>query len=328
MGVNKTFRSLYDGGEGGAGAGGEGGGQQSPLGGTGGGPSGGVSGTPAPQLPTGALWSDHRFVEALPADLKADPTIVKYAKGGFEGFARTFLSAQKMIGKDVSRMVELPDTPDLAFVTGLAGRLGLPKDPKEYKIEGVKDAPAWTAPTTPFAQAMVASAHKHGILPAQFQGFFNDVVPLLAGAEKEQLTAREAKAKEGLAAIDKEWGQARDAKLGAANRAIEKLGGQRAAAIRDALIEAGLDTDPGVLNLLASAGELIGEEDGAEGAGAGGGEGGGFGRSMAPAEAKAKGSELLRQAMNSKDPTERRRLNQEAQKYFALGTPKKGAKVA
>ena len=326
------IRSLYNdggaaGGDVGAGAG-NGGGQQSPLGGAAGGDAGGgASGTPAAQLPSGALWSDHRFIEALPADLKADPIIGKYAKGGFEGFARTFVSAQKMIGKDPNRMVELPDgAPDMAFVTGLSKRLGLPEDVKGYKLEAVKDAPAWTAPTTPFSQALVASAHKNGILPAQFQGFFNDVVPLLAGAEKEQAAAKTKRAEGGLAAIDKEWGQAKDAKLKAANGAIVKVGGKDADALRQELIEAGLDTSPTVLKFLAAVGELVGEEDNA-----GDGNGGGsdnFGGTMPPAEAKARGTELLAQAMNAKTPAERRRLNGEAQKYFAMGTPKKGQKVA
>lgn len=317
-------RSLYDGGEappsllaGGQNQGGGGGGSETPA---------------PPQLPQGAIWGDARFVEALPADLKADPIIGKYAKGGFESFARTFVSAQKMIGKDINAMVELPAQPDLAFVTNLAGRLGLPKEVKDYKLEAVKDGPAWTAPTTPFAQAMVTSAHKHGILPAQFQGFFNDVVPLLAQAEGQVNKAKADKAKEGIDAISNEWGPAKDARLRVANLAVEKLTrdgiSDTAAAdaaedaFRGALIEAGLDNNPAVLKFLAKVGDLLGEEDNGGGGGGGGGD---FRQMLPPAEAKAKGQEFLSQALNAKTPVERRKLNAEAQKWFAMANG--GAKV-
>lgn len=313
--MNNGFRSLY---EGEPPAGDAGGDRQSPLGT----PPGAAGGAPA-ALPEGAIYSDHRFVERLPDDLKADPIIGKYSKGGIEGLARSLVASQRMIGKDPNKLVELPDTVDQKFVTSLAGRLGLPADVKNYKLEGVKDAPAWTAPTTPFAQAMVSSAHKHGILPSQFQGFFNDVVPLLAGAEKEQSSALAKQETDNLAALDREWGQAKDQKLGQANNAVTKL--DPSGKLREELIRTGLDTSPVVLNALARVGEMLGEDN----AGSDAPGGGDFsGTRLPPAEAAARGKELLSQSMNSKNPAERRRLNQEAQKFFAMVPKTAGAKVA
>lgn len=274
---------------------------------------------PGGQAPAGAgatqqaAWPDtFDFKAFLPADVKDHQSFAKITSGGKDGFealARGFVHAQTMVGRDPSRLVEIPEKVDPAQRKDLLTKMGLPKDPSGYKLEAIAEAPPWLSPTDPLATKFVATAAEVGIFPDQAQAIykmFAGEMTTAAKAQHAQTTAADAAAVD---ALRKEWGGEFDNRVRAANFAIEKLGGSD---LRGALNEAGLGAHPAVVKALAQVGAMMAE------AGGGGDKGAAsFGNGLAPNELKAKAQEMLNQALNEKDQFKKAKLNEEAQKLFA-----------
>lgn len=302
-----TMRSLYDGAGGEAAA-------ASPL--AGGAQQQQQTDQQAAELPAGAFRAD-AFHAALPEAVRSDPNLAKYKT--LEEFAHGHVNAVKLIGKDPKNLIEFPEKVDDAAITGIASRLGLPKEVKDYKVEAPQNTPEFLALNTDLGKSLVATAHAKGVLPGQFQAIYGVFAEAIGKAATEQETAKTAAATAAITGLKTEWGQAFDTKIGDANTFLDKFGGQE---FRDVLIANGLDTNPIVLKALAAAGAIHREDD------AGDGKGGGspsFGHGMTPAEAKAKAQELQQQSLNEKNPAARRKLQDEAAKYYAIASPKAAA---
>lgn len=287
-----------------------------------GGPGGGGEGDPGGAkevtLPEGAIMLD-KWRDALPEDLRAHESLSKIAN--MEGMARSLVSAQKMIGnRNFDRMVEVPDTTDADGVRALQMRLGLPEKAEDFKLQELKDAPETMGLDKPLAKAFTETAHKLGILPGQAQGLFQWFSDQTAAALAQQDTDFEAEDTERELALKAEWGAAFHQNSAAADFAVEKLGGQK---LRDILNDAGVGLEPVVLNALVKVGRMLAEDR----VGSDGQPDFKFGDTPEPNAARAKARELQKQAINTDDVFERRRLNAEAQKILATAFPEtiKGA---
>lgn len=274
-----------------------------------GGQGGGDGATP-PRVPEG-FFHREKFLEALPEELRRDPSLGKIKD--LEGMARSYLSAQKLVGKDPQQTVELPRA-DAKFdeKRQIFGKLGAPDSADGYKLKAPDGLPEQvTRLDTPLGKAFLETAHKVGLLPEQAQAVYENFSSILASTMQEESGKSEKAHAENIAALRTELGEAFDERVRAAEFAIEKLGGGD---LREAINEAGLGTNPHLVKALAQVGMMMAEDDG----GADGDRTGPkFGR-MAPAEARARGQDILRQALNEKNMAERRRLNEEAQKFFKM----------
>lgn len=300
---------LYDGAGDGAGAG-----------------DGGSAG--APQLPEGAFMAND-FVAALPEDLRSDPNIVKYSKGGLEAFARGHLSVAKMYGKDPARVVDLPDDlQDMGKVRPVLHRLGLPADEAGYKIQAPENTPSYLGIDQGVGKAFLKRAYEAGVLPAQAQAIYAGFVEDMTSAEKDIAADGEARSLENKRALEAKWGTGDpyNQRVALANTAIDKVGGQvdlkdggKGNSLQMKLNAAGLGNDPEIMQVLHLAGERLQEDRGD-----GGGRprpGPGSASSVTQEEAKARADELQNKALREKDPAERRRLSAEAQRYYAVAAP-------
>lgn len=268
-----------------------------------------------PQLPEGAFLA-RDFKSALPEDLRNHDSLAKVSD--LEGMARSFVAAQQMIGKDPARSVELPGADATMEQLGpIFDRLGAPANPGDFKFQAPEGLPPEAVSLeTPLGKAFVASAHKHKLHPLQAQGVYADIAVVLGSTIEEQSGLAEQTHMDNVAKFEAMAGAAKDEWLRAANFAVEKLGGND---LRSAIDEAGLGTNPHVLAALAKVGQIMGERTGVSTAG---GESQNFGSVLAPAEAKARAKQLLGQAHATADVAEKRRLSEEAQKFFEMAVGK------
>lgn len=291
-----VIRVFYDGGEG-AQPGGE----------------GTQQGAPQTTLPEGAIYSDGRFRDTLPADLKSHTALAKITN--VEHMARSYISAQKMIGKDPDRVVELPGAEDLEGRRAVLERLGLPKDTTGYKLEAPQGAPEFLAPKGPLAEGFTAAAHKLGILPDQAAGVYQWFAGAMSETAKMQASQEDAAHAENTRALQAKYGAAFDQNIAAANFGVDKVGGDELRALLDSK---GLGTHPLVIEAFSQIGKMLAEDGIGDTRGGGGGNP--FGGALAPDEARAKARDLQAQAMKEPNMAERRRLNTEAQKFYKMAT--------
>lgn len=294
-----NFRIFYDGGEGAGGEGAAAGaGQQQQQ-------------QQAPALPEGAIYSDGRFRDALPDDLKSNTALAKITN--VEHLTRSFISAQKMIGKDPDRIVELPGADDADGRRAVLERLGLPKDTTGYKLEAPQGTPEFLAPKGPLAEAFTGAAHKLGILPDQAAGVYQWFAGAMSETAKAQAAKEDEAHAENVRSLQAKYGAAFDQTIAAANFAVDKLGGDE---LRELIDSKGLGTHPLIVGAFSQIGKLLAEDS------VGDGKGGGnpFTGALSPDEARSKARELQSASLNEKNPTERRRLAAEAQRYYKMAT--------
>lgn len=251
----------------------------------------------------GTFFTEKTWRETLPQDLRTHPSLAKVAN--FEGMARSLINAQGLIGQDPNRLTVIPDGKDDAALLAHFDRLGRPKDATGYKLEPVQGAPDFLKPEGEFTKSMAALAHKAGLLPKQFQGLYSGFTAEMAKAAKAQADSAQEQHDKNLAAMQAKHGDGLDAHFAAANRGVQVLGGNE---LMDVLNAAGLGTHPLVVAALAKAAALTKED----GVGGGGGGGGNEGADDLVAQAK----ELQQKAINTDNPRERRRLNEEAHALY------------
>lgn len=264
------------------------------------------------ELPEGAIYGDGRFREALPDDLKANPALAKITS--VEHLARSAISAQKMIGKDPDRLVELPGAEDADGRRAVLERLGLPKDTTGYKLEPGEGTPDFLKPEGPMASGFVDTAHKLGIMPDQAAGVYQWFSEVMTATAQDQATQSQEEYAENTRAMQAKYGAAFDQTVAAANFAVDKLGGD---ALRELLDDKGLGANPLVIDAFSRVGTLLAEDGIGDGKGGGGNP---FSGAMTPDNARAKAQELQAQALKEPNMSERRRLNAEAQRYWKMVT--------
>ncbi len=270
----------------------------------------GTPGTGEVKLPDGAFMAND-FRSALPEDIRGHVALEKIAD--IEGLGRSFINAQQMIGKDPSRVVELPTADKPEELKALMTKLGAPADASGYTLTPVEGAPEWLAPGQDMAKGFLEFAAKDGFLPAQAQNAYSWFTQTMTEAAK----VAEAKALEtsetNIRSMEAEFGGAFDQKVALANHAIDKLGGEE---LRKVLNDAGIGHVPVVIKAFINAAGMMKEDNAGDG-----GTGGTFGNQLSPDEARSKGKALLVQASQSSDMAERRRLNEEAQTFFQMAAP-------
>lgn len=287
--------------------GGEGGGEENDAG-------AGVEGSDGgkkPEFPEGAFTLE-TWREVLPEDIRNHSALEKVANP--EAMARSLISAQKMLGNDPNNLVAVPKADDVEGRKAVLQRLGLPNDTSGYKLEKPENAPDWLAPDAGLGKGFVEQAHKLGILPDQAAGLYSWFSGELGQAAADQAAKDGEQDEANVAAIKKEWGEAFDQKIAGVNDLLDRIGGSE---LKDKISQTGLGADPLFLKAIDQIVPLFAEDDaGGERKGSGG-----AGGKLTPNEAVARARGLQRDALNSSDPAERRRLNEEAQRYYKIAYP-------
>lgn len=317
MSGSAKMRALYDG-EGEGNGGGSGGGSgNSLLGGTGGaggtvdpgaggaggagnsGGAGGSDGAGAFKLP-----DDWDYRTALPENLRTG-VAAKYAN--LADLVTGAENAQKLIGKPIDRLVEIPPNADAETRRGVLSKLGLPEKLDDYKVSAPKKGGDFVDVSKPAFAKLREAAHGLGILPDQFQGLVEAIgESTQAGYDATVVAGNEKHANE-IKALQTELGETFDKFIGDAQLGIERIGGQE---LIDAINGAQLGTNPVLLKAFAKVAEFYAEDGG-------GGDKDNENTPMNPSQLRGQATDLIQQAIDEKNPVKRRELEAKAAKLFA-----------
>jgi hypothetical protein len=267
----------------------------------------------APEAPA----QEQPWFSSLPQDLQQDPSVTKFKSP--EDLARSYVGLQKLAGsKDPEKYIQVPGPEDDGTGRRAAlTKLGLPDNPDGYELQAPEGAPEGFKPDTDMGKAFKQKAHELGVLPDQAKGLFDWYGQLTGQTVTQQQQQLQEQQQANVDALRKEWGDAFDVRVKTANFAVNTLEskiGAEDGQLLEKLNAAGLGNDPDVIKALYEMGRVYTDS----GDGPATGEKGSQKFGTSPQEAKDKGNALLRQAMEIKNPAERRRLNQEAQKWFEM----------
>jgi len=214
------------------------------------------SGTP-PTIPDN--WRD-----ALPDDLKGDPSLKDYKPGkdGFASVIKTMISSQKMIGADKIAKPGKDSAPEVwdAFYEA-AGR---PKVAGDYALtvpEALKDVKLDEAKMGKWKEIF----HKAGISQGAFDTVLNEFLTTTHAEQTAMAQATALESETQLNALKTEWGDATKGNFNTASAVVAKFGGPE---VQKYMTESGLGNDPKLIKLFAAVGAAM-MEDKNEGSGLG-----------------------------------------------------------
>lgn len=170
----------------------------------------------------------------------------------FEGLVKSYVNAQKMIGKD---KIPLPDK----FATEddwkrVYHKLGLPEDIKAYELKVDKDGGV----DEEFVNVFKEKAFEAGVLPRQAQKMLDWYAGAAKQAGEAQMASVRAEQEEGFKELRKEWGVAFPKHIEAAKLVIKDFGDAEVAKLFN---ETPIGNDPQVVKLLAKIGMSLKEAD-------------------------------------------------------------------
>ena len=264
-------------------------------------------------------WREH-----LPEDIREHESLAKFSgENPIGDMARSLIGAQKLIGKDPSKTIELPAVDDEEGRRALLTHLGLPEDVSGYEFQPIEKAPDWLDPKESLGTGFAEVAHKVGILPQQAQAVFSWFGQAMMETQGKLDEDKAVEADKNIQGLEKEWGEAFKQNTAAAEFAVEKLGEAAGGegggkALRDLLNAADIGHEPLVIKALAHVGKLLAEDTSENTDNPNPNPN--FTSALTPEEAKSKGRELLRAAQQimHKDRGEANRLNKEANRFFEM----------
>ena len=181
-------------------------------------------------------------------DLANDPSLG--AINDIPSLAKSFIHAQKMVGKD---KIVIPDkfaTPE-DWKNNVWKKLGLPESADKYEFKAPEGAdPAFISKFKEFAL-------QKGILPNQAEALFD----FYSGYTKEVMGTQEAENKrlfeESASKLKQEFGAAYEKKLGVASGLFNQIADDD---LKNLFKETGLGNNPLVIKMFAKMAEQLGED--------------------------------------------------------------------
>lgn len=256
--------------------------------------------TTAPTAPPADAW-----YKDLPADVHPLSAKYKDVAAAMAGFA----NAQKFIGKDPSRLVEIPATGDATGQRALWTRLGCPEKADGYKLDGelAKDPTVGAAREAAFAA---------GLSQDQFAALAGWLDTSGKAAREAADTTFATNAAQAVAELRTQWGAGFDKQMQGVRAVSQRLGftGDELDAI-----ERAIGTKP-LLERLAKAGERMTEPT-APGGAPNGSQAAGMTPEQAGAELRALGKDKAFQKRLQENDAEAHKRVKELTAYRAGMTP-------
>lgn len=259
--------------------------------------------TPAPN--EFKLPDDWDYRTALPENLRTG-VAAKYAS--LADLVTGAENAQKLIGKPIERLVEIPPNADPETRRGVLSKLGLPEKIEDYKVSAPKKGGDFVDVSKPAFAKLREAAHGLGILPDQLQGLVEVIGESTQAGYDATVAAGNEKHANNIKALQTELGETFDKTVADANLGIMRIGGQE---LVDAINGAQMGTDPVVLKAFAKVGAML-AEDGGGGDKDTGGDG-----PLNPSQIRGQATDLIQQAIDEKNPVKRRELEAKAAKLFS-----------
>lgn len=184
--------------------------------------------------PQGIVNQDGTFVEGwtgkLGDEFKDNPNLTKYKK--IQDLSKSHINAQKMVGKDPDRLVELPsDQASDEAKAEFYKKLGVPDDPNGYEFELSKELEGVEVDEEAIGKVKQV-AQKYGVPADKFNGLLNEMLGVQAEVSQAQVEQMqkdfEADYEKAETELRKEWGDDYDRRVNRANRVLHQFGGQEA----------------------------------------------------------------------------------------------------
>ncbi len=248
--------------------------------------------------------------EQVPERFRGAGVVVKAGK--LEDLINSAVNAEKLIGKDPNRLIEMPDLsdPDKAGENVLAvlRKLGAPETADAVELPKLEGLPGGFEPDKVMQAWFKETGATLGLLPSQMQGlyksFMSRVMQDVATGQEQERQDTEAK----VAHLKQELGAAYEPRLAAFKSAAAQLGEGFVTSIN----KAGLALDPAFVTTIAKLGPLLSGDKGFDTAGGAAMPGVG----VTPTEARMKADDLTREGiklMNTDRTKSRELLEQAAQ---------------
>lgn len=250
-----------------------------------------------------------KWRESLPEDLKNNKTLERFKT--VEDLARSLVNAQQLLGKESAKvLVPDPKVATDADYREVFKKLGLPEDPKEYKVELPSDAGLDPA----FLEKIKVEAHKMGVLPKQLE----KLLGWYSGESKEAFKAQHMQAQQAHQASHKElqaeWGKAYDKNVLAAQLAVKDVATPEQIKY---LADRGLTTDTTLIRIFSKLGNMLKEGE-LKGSNRGGHD------SLTPADAQAQAHRIMGDAnhpYNKADHVNHAMAVKEVERLMAMAHP-------
>ena len=182
--------------------------------------------------------------DSLPEDFRNDPSLVNFK--GVDDLAKSFIHAQKLIGKDKVVLPTASSTPE--EWNGLYKKLGMP-DSDKYSVEGLGEDEA----SGKLKELFV----KNNILPNQAKEIMNFLANEFSANETDVDAQYEQAVQAGIEELKADWGEAYAPNLQRAVAVIEMFGDED---IKSYLNETGLGNDPKLIKFFAKVGAQFSED--------------------------------------------------------------------
>jgi hypothetical protein len=199
---------------------------------------------------TGTDWS-----ASLPDELKSDPSLAPLKGKGIADVVKSYVNAQRMVGKDKVALPGEKATPE--ELNEFFKKLGRPDKPEDYKIAKPTDLPEGFPFQEKLVQDFTKTAHELGMTSKQAMGLYK----WFMGAEVDAFTGMQKDAEtqtiEAEKALRKEFGKAYDERLAGANMVLEKYAPE---GLVDLLTSTGLGRNPLMVKFLASVANEFSED--------------------------------------------------------------------
>lgn len=207
--------------------------------------------TPAPVEPTPApapqVSPREQFISSLPEEFRADPVFANF--DSWDGVAKSYANAAKMIGMDKNQLLALPKENTPEAMAPIWDKLGRPADAKGYEIEQYKEV------LPPEILGKYADlAHKSGMSKSAFQALVGEFVNESIAGQKAIQEQQEQQVQQWQADVKKEFGAAYEDKINFARKAVESFGLSDVIKENSAMFE-----HPAIIKAFAAIGEKTSE---------------------------------------------------------------------
>jgi len=194
------------------------------------------------------------FFNSLSADVKSNPSMMKFEKASNEEIAKSYINLQSKIsakglivpGKNASKEEKA------AFWK----ELGRPDTADGYQLELPKDLHKGIESDSKTQKIFKTKCHEIGLNNEQTQLLHSWYLTEVSNAMKQQEEEDQKAVNEAKTALTSKWGTTYEGKLALANKVVNKFGGEKVLA----LFKDGLGANPMVLEMMANIGDALSED--------------------------------------------------------------------
>jgi len=193
-----------------------------------------------------------KWYEKLSEDLRESPSLKNIKT--LEGMAKSYLSAQRMVGADKVPLLTENSTDEEK--AEFYKKLGRPETPEGYKFKPVdeKNLPKGLQQNVEFEKAFAKKAFELGMTVEQANQLRDWHNGIVMGSFKDADTLMDEEYEAAMAQLKKDWGNATQANIDLANKVIVKFDPEHK------LAESGLGNNPNLVRIFAQIGKMISED--------------------------------------------------------------------